>query len=117
MFTIKNLIKSRVFGFIDQEVAEALTALDVGKIIDERKNSLVKEYIQSYLKLPLDDRDPQWNRFLVRYCLIKQKVSGYDRSFGSIVVILFLLEHVWKVKYLDIYIILGAKIYDIVPQK
>ncbi len=91
MFRIKNLIKSRVFGLIDQEVAEALTALDSEKIIDERKNNLVKEYIQSYLELPLDDRDPQWNRFLVRYCLIKQKVSRYDRSFGSIVVILFLL--------------------------
>ena len=91
MFRIKNLIKNRVFGLIDKEVAEALTALDAGKIIDEHKNIRVKEYIQSYLKLPLDDSDPQWNRFLVRYCLIKQKVSGYDRSFGSIVVILFLL--------------------------
>lgn len=91
MFRIKNLIKNRFSVFPDKEITEALTALDAGKIIEERKNNQVKEYVQSYLELPLDDRDPQWNRFLVRYCLIKQKVSRYDRSFGSIVVILFLL--------------------------
>lgn len=66
-------------NLITNELMKVIKSLDEGKMIDNNKSKIIKEFIENQTNYSFDSKDSHWNKFVIRYSRVLCEIIPYNQ--------------------------------------